>query len=127
MDTQHLNGVPVGHEVNYYLESGRDNPVPCDENGVSVDLGNHLGRVARGTSLRRVTESFTDIFGEVVTRPGAEPDGPWFFHGYKDSHWVVVQNHFRDWDEYLVSSDEMSRAFTLSADLMLARAKAKAK
>mgnify|MGYP000020281396 CR=1 FL=1 len=117
MDMPYEHGVAQPNHFTLYLEAGRDDPVPTDAEGRSVDLAAHLHKVDTDTVLLPVVDRFTCLDGTEVEADPA--DGRWIYQGPVDGGFRVRHRQGSDKTDLDLSPAETSRAFTLSADWFL--------
>lgn len=117
MDMPYEHGKAQPDVFTLYLEAGRNEGVPVDEEGRSINLASHLHKVDEDTILLPVEPLFTCLDGTEVE---ASELGRWIFKGPVEGGFGVRHRLGSDKVDHALSPQEISRAFTLAADGFLA-------
>ncbi len=125
MDLPYDQGRPQAYHFTLYTLEGIDSPVPHDSDGRSIELGEHLSRVAAETTFFLLEPYFRDVEGNHIENT-EEDDVRWIYDGpTSNGHFGVRRQQGYNTKTFEVSKAEMSRAFTLSSDYYLASLEAK--
>ncbi|QED28920.1 hypothetical protein FRD01_17070 [Microvenator marinus] len=125
MDLPYDQGRPQAYHFTLYTLEGIDSPVPHDSDGRSIDLGEHLSRVAAETTFFLLEPYFRDVEGNHIENT-EEDDVRWIYDGpTSNGYFGVRRQQGYNTKIFEVSKAEMSRAFTLSSDYYLASLEAK--
>lgn len=125
MDLPYDQGRPQAYHFTLYTLEGIDDPVPHDAEGRSIELGEHLSRVAAETTFFLLEPYFRDVDGNHIENT-EEDDVRWIYDGpTSDGHFGVRRQQGYNTQTFEVPKTEISRAFTLSSDYYLASLEAK--
>ncbi len=107
-------GVAQQDHFTFYTREGLFDPVPHDETGRSIGLGDHLHKLGFHTTLELLEDAITTRDGQSLGRP----DGVcrWVFLGAAEAGWNLQLRQGEEAYDFVFDGDEISRAFTLSAD-----------
>ncbi len=125
MDMPFVDGAAQSYHMTFYNRLGADAPLDRDEHGRTANLGSGLGKLVVDTTLLMTEARAHSVEGVEVLRP--DDDTRVVFKGLHDSGCkVLFRPAFGTAREHVFSGAEMSRAFTLSSDYLLAHRSARA-
>jgi hypothetical protein len=121
LEMAYVGGTALPKIITLYNQQGALDPVPCNEDGLSLNLGVHLHKLLAGTVLSMIVDELPTLEGATLDNP---MDDTLIVYGgahAQGGHTVTLMIGGWSPTSYRLSSEAITRGFTLATQHWLHR------